>query len=145
MSNSTESKEKAYELAVAYLRTHGELNTTALAAGLGLSAKRLAQHLAPAVRAGILSRRLEAGFAFYRLGPNSDLSEGPKVTHAVVKVSAMATPSIFAFADQRGAAPFSAALSTDGRLLVERHGRVLLELTNAERLVLLQAAQGVAA
>lgn len=131
--------------AVQHLRTHGELNTTALAAGLGRSAKRLAQHLAPAVRAGILSRRLEAGFAFYRLGPNSDLSEGPKVTHAVVKVSAMATPSIFAFADQRGAAPFSAALSTDGRLLVERHGRVLLELTNAERLVLLQAAQGVAA
>lgn len=131
--------------AVAHLRAHGELNTTALAAGLGRSAKRLAQHLAPAVRAGILSRRLEAGFAFYRLGPNSDLSEGPKVMHAVVKVSAMATPSIFAFADQRGAAPFSAALSTDGRLLVERHGRVLLELTNAERLVLLQAAQGVAA
>ena len=131
--------------AVAHLRAHGELNTTALAAGLGRSAKRLAQHLAPAVRAGILSRRLEAGFAFYRLGPNSDLSEGPKVTHEVVKVSAMAAPSIFAFADQRGAAPFSAALSTDGRLLVERHGRVLLELTNAERLVLLQAAQGVAA
>lgn len=131
--------------AVQYLRTHGELNTTALAAGLGRPSKRLAQYLAPAVAAGILSRRLEAGFAFYRLGPNSDLSEPPKVTHEVVKVSAMATPSIFAFADQRGAAPFSAALSTDGRLVVERHGRVLLELTNAERLVLLQAAQGVAA
>lgn len=131
--------------AVQHLRTHGELNTTALAIGIKRSSKRLAQQLAPAVAAGILSRRLEAGFAFYRLGPNSDLSEPPKVTHAVVKVSAMATPSIFAFADQRGAAPFSAALSTDGRLLVERHGRVLLELTNAERLVLLQAAQGVAA
>ena len=131
--------------AVQHLRAHGELNTTALAAGLGRSAKRLAQHLAPAVRAGILSRRLEAGFAFYRLGPNSDLSEGPKITHAVVKVSAMAAPSIFAYADQRGAAPFSVSLSTDGRATLERHGRVLLELTNAERLVLLQAAQGVAA
>lgn len=131
--------------AVQYLRAHGEQNTTALAIGLGRSAKRIAQHLSPAVSAGILSRRLEAGFAFYRLGPNSDLSEAPKVTNAVVKVSALATPSIFAYADQRGAAPFSVSLSTDGRATLERHGRVLLELTNAERLVLLQAAQGVAA
>jgi hypothetical protein len=132
--------------AVQYLRTHHEATTAALALGLGRSAKRLAQHLAPAVRAGILSRRIEAGFAFWRLGANADDRLAPAVTGPeITRVSALSAPSVFAYADQRGAAAFSASLSTDGRLVVERFGRVLMELTNTERLVLIQAAQGVIA
>jgi hypothetical protein len=137
--------------AIQFLRrsTDGEeVSTTALANGIGRAGKRLAQHLSPALHAGLLARRVDAGFAFWRLGPKADVAQAPVIAadeKIVVKVSALAAPSIFAYADQRNAAPFSAALSTDGRLLVERHGRLLMELTNAERLVLLDAAQGVKA
>lgn len=135
--------------AIQFLRKHEcEISTTALASGIGRAAKRLSQHLAPAERAGLLKRRVDNGFAFWRLGPNADATQAPEVSpdeKTVVKVSALAAPSVFAYADQRKAAPFSVALSTDGRLAIERHGRLLLELTNAERIHLVNAAsQGVA-
>lgn len=120
-----------------------EVSTTALANGIGRASKRLAQHLNPALRAGILARRVESGFAFWRLGPNCDVEQAQVIApdeKTVVWVDALATPSIFAYADQRNAAPFSVALHTDGRLSVERHGRLVLELTNAERLLLLNTA-----
>ena len=135
--------------AVAWLRTvHGEAGTHALATAIGRPAKHLTQYLAPAVRAGILTRRNEGGFSFWRLGPNSDTAQAPAIganEKTVVKVSALAAPSVLAYADQRSAAPFSVALHTDGRALIERHGRLVLELTNAERIHLVNAAaQGVA-
>lgn len=126
-----------------------EVSTTALANGIGRAGKRLAQHLSPALHAGLLARRVEGGFAFWRLGPKVDATQAPVIAadeKVVVKVSAMATPSIFAYADQRNAAPFSVALHTDGRLSVERHGRLVLELTASERIHLVNAAaNGVAA
>jgi hypothetical protein len=131
--------------AVQYLRNNpGEITITALANGIGRSAKRLAQHLSPAERAGIFSRRIEGGFAFWHLGPNADKDQAPEVApdeKTVLKVSALAATSIFAYADQRRAAPFSVALHTDGRLSIERHGRLLMELTNDERIHLVNAAE----
>lgn len=134
--------------AIQFLRKQeGEISTTALANGLGRAVKRLSQHLAPAERAGLLKRRVDNGFAFWRLGPNADATQAPEVAadeKTVVKVSALAAPSVFAYADQRKAAPFSVALHTDGRMAIERHGRLLLELTNSERVHLVNAAmQGV--
>jgi hypothetical protein len=146
MSDSVVPGTIAHE-ALQFLRNNpGEVSTTSLANGIGRSSKRLAQHLSPAERAGIFSRRLEGGFAFWRLGPNADKEQAPSMPsfdetdrQRIIKVSALATPSIFAYADQRLAAPFSAALSTDGRLTLERHGRVLVELTNAERVIAVTA------
>jgi hypothetical protein len=128
--------------AMQFLLVHGEASTTALANGIGRSAKRLAQHLSPAERAGIFSRRTEGGFAFWRLGPNADKDQAPEITpdeKIVVKVSAMASPSIFAYADQRSAAPFSSATHTDGRVHTERHGRVIAEYTASEVVILKKA------
>ena len=130
--------------AIQFLRTHGgEATITALANGIGRAPKRLAQQLSPALHAGLLARRIEGGFAFWRLGPNSDKEQAPVIgpdEKIVVKVSALATPSVFAYADQRNAAPFSVALHTDGRVSLERNGRLLMELTNAERIQLVTAA-----
>lgn len=134
--------------AIQFLRTQdSEVSTTALANGIGRAVKRLSQHLAPAVKAGLLTRRVDSGFAFWRLGSNADRTQplAPPTPdeldrQRVVKVSALAAPSVFAYADQRRAAPFSVALSTDGRLSVERHGRLLLELNSSEREHLVKAA-----
>ena len=147
MMNEAVPGSVAHE-AIQFLRTQdGEVSTTLLASGIGRAVKRLSQHLSPAVKAGLLTRRVDAGFAFWRVGPNADRTQPPAEPtpdelgrQRVVKVSAKATNSIFAYADQRKAAPFSVALSTDGRASVERHGRVLLELTNAERIILVNAA-----
>jgi hypothetical protein len=130
--------------ALQFLRaSSGEVGTLALATGIGRSAKHLPQHLAPAMRAGILARRVEGGFSFWRLGPNSDKEQAPTIgpdEKIVVKVSALAAPSVFAYADQRNAAPFSVGLHSDGRMSIERHGRLLLELTASERIQLVNAA-----
>jgi hypothetical protein len=134
--------------AIQFLRTRtGEVTTGELARGIGRPVKRLSQHLAPAVTDGLLARRVDGGFAFWKLGHQLDRTQSPPVAadeQQIVKVSALAAPSVFAYADQRRAAPFSVALHTDGRLLIERHGRLLLELTHDERITLVTAAaQGV--
>ena len=130
--------------AIQFLRTKtGEVTTGELARGIGRPVKRLAQHLAPAVTDGLLARRVDGGFAFWKLGHNLDRTQAPPVQpeeQQVVKVSALAAPSVFAYADQRRAAPFSVSLSTDGRCSIERHGRLLLELTHEERITLVTAA-----
>ena len=130
--------------AIQFLRAHGgEATITALANGIGRAQKRLAQQLSPALHAGLLARRIDGGFAFWRLGHNADKEQAPEVApdeKTVVKVSALAAPSVFAYADQRSAAPFSVSLSTDGRMSLERHGRLLLELTSSERIQLVTAA-----
>lgn len=130
--------------AIQFLRSQsGEVTTSELARGIGRPVKRLSQHLAPAVTDGLLARRVDGCFAFWRLGHQLDRTQAPPVAdeeQQVVKVSALAAPSIFAYADQRAAAPFAVALFTDGRMTIERHGRLLLELTNAERIQLVNAA-----
>lgn len=136
--------------AIQFLRSSDlqEVTTAMLSAGLGRPAKHLAQQLAPALQAGLLARRVDGGFAFWRLGPNIDREAAPVLTQydienqRVVKVSALAAPSIFAYADQRQAAPFAVSLYTDGRMSLERHGRLLVELTGAERQIMLNAAAG---
>lgn len=144
MSESVAAPGSVAHEAIQFLRKHeSEISTTQLAHGIGRAVKRMAQHLAPAQRAGLLKRRVENGFAFWSLGPNADAMQAPQVgpdEKTVVKVSAMAAPSVFAYADQRKAAPFSVSLSTDGRMSVERHGRLLLELTDSERAQLVHAA-----
>jgi hypothetical protein len=136
--------------AIAFLRTHGsEVPITTLGRALGgRDPKRLAQSLAPARKAGLLVRRLNSeGFALWSLGKDPDEStdraaeEGrPGDERQVVRVSAASAPSIFAYADQRGAAPFACSTYTDGRMAIERHGRLLLELTPDERMQLLKHA-----
>jgi len=147
MSNVCAPSTIAHE-ALQFLRASGgEVGTLALATGIGRSAKHLAQHLAPAVRAGMLTRRVNGGFAFWRLGPNSDAEQAPVIgpdEKIVVKVSALAAPSVFAYADQRNAAPFSAAAHTDNRVHTERHGRVIAEYRAAE-VVILKKALGMVA
>lgn len=113
--------------------------------------------LGPAVRASYLTKRMvevhgQPGKVHWRLGPKSkgyvppaDSTPVPADEQQVMSLSANAAPSIFAYAAQRGAAPFSAALSTDGRLSIERHGRLLLELNNEERALVVAAATSVSA
>lgn len=133
--------------ALQFLRAQGsEVTTTALSKGIGRNIKRLSQYLAPAMKAGILARRVEDGFAYWRVGPNADKTQPPSAptpdelgTQRVVRVSAIATNSIFAYADQRQAAPFSAAAHTDGRAHVERHGRLIAEFAPDEVTVLKKA------
>lgn len=101
--------------------------------------------MATATREGFVRKRNAAGRLMWSLGPSS-----PGFSHAhekptddsqqVLSASALASPSVFAYAAQRGAAPFSASLSTDGRLSIERNGRLVLELTNDERALVAKAA-----
>lgn len=137
--------------AIAHLKTleQGfELSTHALAQAIGQVGDNFGQYLSAATRADMLRRRMERGIAFWSLGRNSDgdmpAPEGSTADQEgqrVVSVSALAVPSVFAYANERGAAPFSVALSTDGRLTVERYGRVIVEFTDEERLQLLLNAQ----
>jgi len=134
--------------AIAWVRSQGrEVTTAEIAAVVNRSGRRLTQHLHPAVRAGLLERRLDDGFAFWSIGKGVALE--PRVSkeegdagdaQRVLRVSAAAVPSVFAYAEQRGAAPFACSVYTDGRMAIERNGRLLLELTNAERLQLLHHA-----
>lgn len=135
--------------AIQFLRRNpGEVSTTGLAEGIGRPTKRLAQQLAPALNAGLLSRRTAEGFALWSLGHVSDARIAPPAPtpfeqdrQRVTSVSAKAMPSVFAYADQRKAAPFSVAVHSDGRILTERHGRIIAEFTAAE-VVILRNAMG---
>jgi len=96
------------------------------------SARGLRKACEPAVRHGALSIRIAGPrLSWYRLGDGamqSEQEDGPFVT----RVDATAVPSVFAYAAQRQAAPFSTAVSSDGRLILQRHGRVIAELTPEE-------------
>lgn len=110
-----------------------EISITEAASMLGMeSARGLRAWLQPAVNGGALfERRGGARMTFYRLGDGIDrpaLSDDPQVT----KIGAMAVSSIFAYAEERRAAPFSTAESSDGRIILQRHGRVIAELTPDE-------------
>lgn len=134
--------------AIQYLRKQNgaEVTTTNLAKGIGRNAKRLTQYLSPALKYGFLVRRVDGAFAFWRIGPSADKAQPPTEptpdelgAQRVIRVSAISTNSIFAYADQRKAAPFSAAAHTDGRTHVERHGRVIAEFAPDEVVILKKA------
>jgi hypothetical protein len=104
------------------------------------NARGLKGWLDPAVQGGALIMRLAgARQSFYRIGDGKPLPRAEKDhdPYTVTRVQASAVNSIFAFAKQRHAAPFSAALCSDGRMLLERNGVVISELT-AEESTLLQ-------
>jgi hypothetical protein len=96
------------------------------------NARGLKSWLIPAMEGGALAFRYGGQrMTFVRLGDGRDryAREGdPQVAH----VPATAVSSVFAFAEQRNAAPFSTAESSDGRLIIQRHGRVIAELTPEE-------------
>jgi len=152
MNNPAAPGTVGYE-ALQFLRDnaqHHSITTSALASGIGRPVKRLIEQLHDAVDAAIIERQVGVGGAWiWSVGPNADFaqSSGPgEDVQKVVKVSAMAAPSIFAYADQRGAAAFSTALSDDGRLSIERYGRIICELTDTERRALVKtASKGVLA
>lgn len=137
--------------AIQYLMTlpaGTELPSGTLAEAIGHFSEGLGQYLGPSVSAGLLNRRKTGnGFAMWSLGPNAAREIPPREAppaeaedERVIQVSADAVPSIFAYAAQRGAAPFAAAIYSDGRLVAERHGRVIAEFTDAERRELLRIA-----
>lgn len=129
--------------AIEFLRDTPGASTDALTAALDESPQDIGLLLQDALRAGAIERVEVRGVWRWNVGTQADYvmsTATGEEAREVVKVSAMASPSIFAYADQRGAAPFSCALSTDGRMAIQRHGRLLLELTNSERQILLRVA-----
>lgn len=132
--------------ALQFLResTHTRVTTSMLGAGIGRAPRRLPFQLQDALQAGIVSR-VEDEFDgwIWSVGPHADVSQSvapDEEAREVVRVSAMAMPSIFAFADSRKAATFSTSLSDDGRLRIERYGRLICELTPSERAQLMKTA-----
>jgi len=123
------------------------LGTSELARAIGRGDKvqSLYSQLALCVRFGLLRReRSDGGAILWGLGHRLDATIRKPDDDGQLRLSADAVPSVWAYAESRGAPPFSLALSTDGRLAIERHGRVVCELTNDERLHLLRtAAAGV--
>jgi hypothetical protein len=134
---------------LATLPSGTELPERELADAIAQQHNGIHRYLNPAARAGYLCSRRTETATMWSLGPRMDPSQDQKPVTLVGDamlvrhVNAQAAASIFAYAKQRHAAPFSCALSTDGRLTVERHGRVIVEFTNAERELLLQSARAV--
>lgn len=83
--------------AVQFLRRSGkrEFSTSALARELGRSAKRLTKHLYPAVRAGLVVRRVCAGQSFWSRGYAEITIEKPVIC---VQPGPLAFPSVFHYA-----------------------------------------------
>ncbi len=138
MSNELTPGTIAHE-AMQYLREHGETPQSTLAAGIGRNNKQLAAQLEAAELAGHLCRRFEYPYVLWSVGEDSG-GAPDEDQRTTLSASARSAPSIFAYASERDAAPFSVSRSSDGRLSIERHGRLLLELTNAERELLLKGA-----
>jgi hypothetical protein len=121
---------------VEYLREFPEgfeMSCTEVAAFLEWpNARGLRSTLKPAVRAGVLAVRTAGPrFSWYSIGDGKPMTvEEEEPT--IVRVSASAANSVFAYAQQRDAAPFSTAVSSDGRLIIQRNGRVIAELTPDE-------------
>ena len=124
------------DAAIQFLHDNPDATTEALGTHIRCAANRVASILEPALLADVIERKEHGATWLWCVGPNADMEQSTapdEDAREVVKVSAMAAPSIFAYADQRGAAAFSTSLSTDGRRTIQRHGRVIAELTDAER------------
>lgn len=143
-------------LTIAHLQSiepGAEISNREICDALGRQIDGLAALLAPAVSACYLKKRMVNQFGvrphlLWSLGsesagftpPEDTKREAARHPRTVIQTSAMLAPSIFAFATQRCAAPFSVALATDGRLTIQRHGTTVLELTDSERKVVIEAA-----
>jgi hypothetical protein len=126
--------------AIAYLSTlpaESRVTTAALHKAIGLrKGVGLLQAIEPAIIRNLVSvHRISERHTLVSLPekrqPEDDESHVPLPVQQTT-VSAAAVPSIFAYAEQRNAAPFSSALSSDGRCTLQRQGRVIAELTAAE-------------
>jgi len=131
--------------AIQYLRENGATTLSVLSIGIGRNFKRLASQLSCAVDAGLLTRTERGATAVYEVGPSAvdltrPIAEEDHDERTVTRVSAASVNSIFAYAKARNAAPFSCAMHTDGRLSIERHGRVVCELSTLEREIVRDAA-----
>lgn len=129
-----------------------ELPTAALADHCGQPTAGFSKYLRLSAGAGLLASRREGHTLMWRLGTQFAHRHDMKLPtngfvdpeRTVKRVPAQAAPSIFAYAASIGAAPFSVSVSTDGRLRIERYGRLIAELTDTERRqVIVAAAQGV--
>lgn len=166
MSPKRRERGEVGRIVFAYLSEKGhdyEATTRELAGMTETPTTGFGQYLANHIQAGVLqSRTNERGHIMWRLGPNARTaaqalalakmrpppppprslprSEPEDMPQRVTRVDANAMPSVFAYAASRGAAAFSVAMSTDGRLLIERRGRVVCELTDEERRELVRAA-----
>lgn len=146
--------------AVEYLKRHPmgtELSTAELCSSIGQHSSGFAQNLGPSVRARMLRRRKFGHLVMWSLGSAFDLSglpeefepsdeDGPAPGRGAhqLRLSALAAPSVFALGEMATAPPFSVSLSTDGRMVIERKGRVIVVLSNEERRVIVKAAtQGI--
>lgn len=117
-----------------YLLAHPEgteFSCTQLSIELELgTARGLKSSLMSAVDGGLFAYRTPSPkVTLFRLGKGAP---APGDVQQVFHASAAATASVFAFAEQRGAASFSIAKSSDGRLTFQRHGKVVLELNQEE-------------
>jgi hypothetical protein len=133
---------------IEYLRLQpegAEIATAVLAEAVGhdgQTASAFGQYLDASVRVGLLHKRMVRGIAQWSLGAVEATVPPPDepAQQRQVTLDAKAAPSVFAYAASRRAAPFSVGLHTDGRMSIERNGRVVLELTDAERRTLVKSA-----
>lgn len=96
-----------------------------------------------------LSKAVESGFLAVRYGTHNsrqaliysrgpekmevpDVSEEGDLKPHQRTVPMTSVPAHFAFAPQRDAGPFSVALTSDGRIVLERCGRIVCELNRFE-------------
>lgn len=86
----------AFEAVILLHSKGGEMLTGALAKCLGRSAKRLPKHLAPALRAGLIARRINCGSVFWSRG-HAVLS-APAKPVIPVEPGVLAFPSVFHYA-----------------------------------------------
>jgi len=76
--------------------------------------------------------------------PANSASEDGDMMPSQRAVAAATLPAFFAFHPQREAAAFSLALTSDGRLIFQRAGRTVLELTTNETRALVALIDGAA-
>jgi hypothetical protein len=123
-----------------------EQSSAELADALGQQSSGFGTLLRLSVENQYLCRRMQAGIAMWSLGAkaaevaSSDDRHDDDLPEAHT-TAASAASSIFAYAQMRHAAPFSVHLATDGRLTIERHGRVVIELSDIERKLMLDVAR----
>lgn len=135
MSERITKADVAIAAAVSRLREHPpgtELRSSEFGDVISNVVGGLSALLSKGVSDGRLCVRVdERRRALWKIGEKM-WADAPDEAQKVVRLSSLAAPSIFAYADQRGAAEFSCAASSDGRITFERNGRVLLELTAGE-------------
>jgi hypothetical protein len=125
-----------------------------LAAGAAVPAQDLGQAIdvSPRIFASVLGRALEAGLLVkgkgnrhgkhivtYSLGVHIDLRPEEREDDSDIPVrqsvvAASMCSSVFALGQHNEAAPFSSAITSDGRIVLERFGRAIAILSREEAL-----------